>query len=113
MAKRKKSIEDIRAQAERIKAYLGGRGLQGEYGSPEFMASYNKQRDAQNKVEGIASRYISNIRRTASYRKASDAIQAATRGLNPMESAVKAARGIAELNDKQYSQSTYMGLSNG
>lgn len=93
---RKKSIYDIRNQEQRIKRAIADRaGNNVNNLSGGDLARYLR-------VGEIASTYRGNIANSKSYQKA-----------GRKETAREYVRGVAKSAQRKYSQSTYMGLTNG
>lgn len=95
---RKKSLSDIERQISRIRAEAARRALSG------VNASQNKKR--MDKASEIGERYSNNIKTMRSYgnnfTKYDDA-----------EDSKKAQKYADRMDNRKYSQRTYMGLSNG
>lgn len=101
---RRKSLNDLDRQRNRLRRMATDRG--------QFARA--------RRVEGIYSRYFSNVQRTRSYRNSSRQIgqdfQRSFNATDPNMSRAYEDNALREFDrafNRQYSQRTYMGLNNG
>ena len=107
---RRKSINDINAQMNRIEAGIGGVHL--NTSNWEFEANDSRQQGRFARAMRAASRYADNIYTSRSGRAAIAHSNRAFYEIDDPES--REARSINEqLKGRKYSQRTYMGLANG
>lgn len=118
MPRRKKSIEDIKAQAKRIEALgneLARRDCRmdwyaARYGEEAYNKAFNnseKRSDSRIvRANYIARQYIDNISKTASYERAKQQYKNAA--TDEERNAIS-----RSVETKQHSQSTYRGFSEG
>jgi len=112
--KRRKSIDDIAAQRERILGRIWDR-TDSNFNTPEGYAIYRRQSRQAAKVNDIADRYINNIRSTSSFREGEQEVlnrQRNTRFADPLQAAESLGKGMAEITGKKYSRATYIGKAN-
>lgn len=112
--KRRKSIDDIAAQRERILGRIWD-NTDSNFTTPEGYAVYQRQSRQAAKVNGIADRYIRNIRSTSSFREGEQEVlnrQRNTRFADPLQSAESLGRDVANLTERKYSRATYLGIAN-
>lgn len=107
---RRKSINDINAQMNRIMAGVGGVRVNPD--NWEYEANDSRQQGRFARAMRAAGRYADNIYTSRSGRSAIERSNRAFNEINDPES--REARRINEqLKDRKYSQRTYMGLTNG
>lgn len=98
MARRKKSVNDIKEQLSRMDSKLVSSALAARDRGDD--AEYNRIQYRRQKVYDTARRYQNNIRNSKSYQ--------GTSGIGNWS-----VQNEAKASTRKYSQSTYMGLVNG